>query len=206
VEFNKELFEKTGIMEFPNAIPEKICDEVIEEFYKHSKEHFQGKVGGGIRTQVKYSTDWWIDKNPIKEPVFCCLWEVMEKVMKCYPSLNRFRLMFSGFQLQKSLKNKGYFKWHSDNDESNLDKARLLAVLIYLNDVEEGGETEFFYQKHKIKPTKGKIVIFPSVWTYYHRGCKPISNDKYLVTSFGFIERHFDRDNDKLLRERGELI
>ena len=31
-----------------------------------------------------------------------------------------------------------------------------MAWMVYLNDVEEGGETEFLYQKLKVKPKKGK--------------------------------------------------
>ena len=38
---------------------------------------------------------------------------------------------------------------------------RALAWMVYLNDVEEGGETEFLYQQLKIKPSKGRVVIWP---------------------------------------------
>ena len=31
---------------------------------------------------------------------------------------------------------------------------RTLAWMVYLNDVEEGGETEFLYQELKLKPSK----------------------------------------------------
>ena len=51
----------------------------------------------------------------------------------------------------------------------------------YLNDVEEGGETEFWYQKVKIKPKKGTVVMFPTSFTHKHKGHIPISNDKYIV-------------------------
>ena len=44
-----------------------------------------------------------------------------------------------------------------------LSAARELVWMIYLNDIEEGGETEFMYQKRRIKPTQGTMVIFPLV-------------------------------------------
>ena len=56
--------------------------------------------------------------------------------------------------------------------------------MFYLNDVQEGGETEFFYQDLKIKPKKGTMVIAPAGFTHTHRGNKPISNDKYILTSW----------------------
>ena len=53
--------------------------------------------------------------------------------------------------------------------------------MFYLNDVEEGGETEFYNQKVKIKPKKGTCVIFPTYNTHLHKGHIPISNDKYIL-------------------------
>jgi quercetin dioxygenase-like cupin family protein len=56
--------------------------------------------------------------------------------------------------------------------------------MFYLNDVDEGGETEFYYQQQKVKPVKGRMVIAPAGFTHTHRGNKPESNDKYILTSW----------------------
>ena len=56
--------------------------------------------------------------------------------------------------------------------------------MIYLNDVEEGGETAFFHQNIKVKPEKGKMVIFPPYFTHMHKGMRPISNDKYICNCY----------------------
>ena len=53
-----------------------------------------------------------------------------------------------------------------------------------LNTVEDGGETFFEYQDVAIKPERGKIVIFPTDWTYLHGGKVPYSSDKWISTSF----------------------
>ena len=55
---------------------------------------------------------------------------------------------------------------------------------IYLNTVEEGGETEFLYQSQRVKPVKGRIVIWPAGFPYVHRGNPPLSGEKYIVTSW----------------------
>ena len=36
---------------------------------------------------------------------------------------------------------------------------RVLLFQFYLNDVAEGGETEFFYQQRRVAPKAGRLVI-----------------------------------------------
>lgn len=81
----------------------------------------------------------------------------------------------------------GYPYWHSEvypqmghNDALH----RILLFMFYLNDVEEGGETEFYYQGVKLKPKQGTMVIAPAYFTHTHRGNVPTSGDKYILTSW----------------------
>ena len=87
--------------------------------------------------------------------------------------------------LQKTKPGEGYHKWHCENDHT-ARKDRVCAFMLYLNDVEEGGKTEFLYQNIKIKPEEGKLLIWPAQFTHTHRGNSPISNNKYILT--GWIE------------------
>ena len=59
-------------------------------------------------------------------------------------------------------------------------------MLVYLNDVEEGGETEFLYQSRRIKPKQGTMVICPASFTHTHRGNPPLKGNKYMIN--GWIE------------------
>lgn len=61
---------------------------------------------------------------------------------------------------------------------------RLLGFLWYLNTVEEGGETVFPALEKTVSPVAGRLAIFPPMWMYEHRGEPPVSNDKYIVTSY----------------------
>ena len=61
---------------------------------------------------------------------------------------------------------------------------RALAYGIYLNDVKDGGETEFLNFSTRVKPKKGRIVIWPAAFPYVHRGNPPLSGEKYLLTSW----------------------
>ena len=88
-------------------------------------------------------------------------------------------------KIQKTTAGGGYHVWHCEHD-GRLFGSRLLLVMCYLNDVEEGGETEFLYQSRRIKPKQGTIVICPSSFTHTHRGNPPLTGDKYMIN--GWIE------------------
>ncbi|MCH2056017.1 MAG: 2OG-Fe(II) oxygenase [Thalassotalea sp.] len=92
--------------------------------------------------------------------------------------------------MQKYVAKKGNFgHWHSEHyphpsDPKQKSLHRTLLWLVYLNDVAEGGETDFFYQQASIKPSQGSLVISPCGFTHTHRGRTPISNDKYVLASW----------------------
>jgi len=61
---------------------------------------------------------------------------------------------------------------------------RCLAMLFYLNDVEEGGKTIFSYHHKEFTPVKGSVIIFPPTWEYPHLGEPPISGSKYIMSTY----------------------
>ena len=88
--------------------------------------------------------------------------------------------------------NNDYDRFDPHVDVLNTETSRrFLSFFIYLNDVDEGGETEFIninkpgtYIPLKIKPRQGQLLMFPPLWMYYHAGLKPVSNPKYLINSY----------------------
>ena len=56
--------------------------------------------------------------------------------------------------------------------------------MTYLNDIDDGGGTEFKLQEMKVKAEKGKTIIWPSDWTHTHRGIVSPSKEKYIVTGW----------------------
>lgn len=86
----------------------------------------------------------------------------------------------------------GYPYWHSEvypQHDHNEALHRNLLFMYYLNDVEEGGTTDFYYQNKSIAPKTGRMVIAPSGFTHTHRGNMPISDDKYILTSWVLFNR-----------------
>ncbi|HEV2608445.1 MAG TPA: 2OG-Fe(II) oxygenase [Xanthomonadaceae bacterium] len=61
---------------------------------------------------------------------------------------------------------------------------RYLVLLWYLNNVEKGGETVFCDIGMTIAPRAGRLLIFPPYWMFQHAGLPPISNDKYIISTY----------------------
>ena len=81
----------------------------------------------------------------------------------------------------------GFHDWHYETMNRN-SVARSFVVQMYLNTIEEGGETEFLYINKRVKAKQGRVVIFPAGYTHTHRGNPPIGKDKYLITSWGLLQ------------------
>jgi hypothetical protein len=76
-------------------------------------------------------------------------------------------------------KNKGFLYKHAD---SVLEKRREFSALIYLNNVDDGGETVFTNFNVSISPKSGTLVMFPANYAYMHEASTPKSNDKYSIS------------------------
>jgi hypothetical protein len=100
--------------------------------------------------------------------------------------------MSAPWNVQHYLPGKHYSAWHCENNGEPLFRYRHLAFMTYLNDVTDGGETEFLYQTTKVRPEKGLTLIWPAHWTHTHRGLPSPTQDKYVTT--GWYE-FFDTEN-----------
>ena len=77
--------------------------------------------------------------------------------------------MSGQFILQKTEPMEGYHVFHAENSNYN-NAVRMLAWMIYLNNVSDGGETYFPTQKRKLKPKEGDLYIWPAYFTHPHKG------------------------------------
>ena len=76
----------------------------------------------------------------------------------------------------------GFYKPHADSGPGS---PRIFSAVLYLNDVEDGGETYFNNFDIGVKPKAGRLIIFPADFIYKHEARTPKSNDKFaLVTWF----------------------
>lgn len=81
----------------------------------------------------------------------------------------------------------GYPYWHCElypRDASAETLHRHLLWTLYLNEDFDEGETEFLFQKNKVKPRTGSLLIAPTAFTHTHRGNRPLGGDKFIATSW----------------------
>lgn len=86
----------------------------------------------------------------------------------------------------------GYPYWHCEHypqDGEGNALHRTLLWTIYLNDGFAEGETEFLYQRRKIVPCTGSLLIAPAGFTHTHRGNRPLRQNKYIATSWVLFQR-----------------
>jgi len=184
-ECHKEKFDAT----FPNLYSEGFCDGVIECFDYSVKAGFGHRHEFGTNRQ-----DTVLFTQPMMHfRTMNFEYEEFDEIFwkKAYPQyVEKYPVIKHAdshslytLKVQKSEIGEGFHSWHFDSATMETSR-RLLVFIVYLNDVEEGGETEFLYYPKRIKPTKGTLVLFPSGLTHTHRGNPPISNSKYIITGW----------------------
>ena len=140
-----------------------------------------------------YSTLQYNSIVPIIQKYLVELKSVCDKYINQYKWCNEYSpfMVTEGFNIQHYKPNEGYFAWHTERGSSHIPYCnRHLVWMTYLNDVTDGGETEFYYQNIKTKPQKGLTVIFPADWTHTHRGITSKTQNKYIITGwYNFINK-----------------
>jgi hypothetical protein len=165
-----------------------ICDEILE-FYNKSNNKIQGATTKGVDKSIKDSTDVMIDwkKDEIALKYVDALDSPTKQYIKEYSYCNKYASwsVIEPINIQHYKPNGGYHVWHTERSNSTHPVAsRHLAFMTYLNDVEDGGETEFYYQKLKVKPRKGLTLIWAADWTHTHRGIPSPTEEKYIITGW----------------------
>ena len=186
---------------FDNALTKEHCDELIKIYEDSVSLNFSTSRQELGKKKINQDNNLVFinSRDHIKDEIFFnesrhfihqfteLAWFSYAQYAKEYGILNSMtsHRFYDSVKIQKTRPKEGYHVWHCEHD-GRLFGSRLLLVMCYLNDVEEGGETEFLYQSRRIKPKQGTIVICPSSFTHTHRGNPPLTGDKYMIN--GWIE------------------
>lgn len=178
-----------------NCLDTSTCQEIINAF-ENSPDKFDGKVrsveGVVTDTETLKCTSVGITSNPSLQHIDKTISNSLSKYIVSYvQETNKMygldainpTVQDTGYKVTKYNPGDGWFGWHHDMCAYDNGQIRVAGIIIYLNDVTEGGETEFKFG-NIIKPKMGRVAIFPASWQYVHRGRIPTSNEKYIITSF----------------------
>jgi hypothetical protein len=119
----------------------------------------------------------------------------------CCPEQSLFVLPI--FNLQRYAPGEGFYDWHADwttSDEATEPIRRVLAWILYCNDVPDGG-TEFHWQNHHLEAERGTLALFPAGLSHIHRGRISEQHSKTIAT--GWINAGQRQDWQERLRQGG---
>ena len=183
---------------YDGYIPDEACDHAIELFKKYESfnktwTRFSSENSTPDKKQDKQLfcepdvlTDQIFDINKLK--LLMVNFDIALKQYYTETNIKSYcdssELITEHVKIQKTLPTEGYHVWHVEHAVGSDRAKRVLVYSIYLNTVEDGGETEFLYQSQRVKPVKGRIVIWPAGFPYVHRGNPPLNGEKYIVTSW----------------------
>ncbi len=151
-----------------------------------------GTIKDNDDTEYRISSIWGIDTEHDDSSVWKSLHEKLTNLGKSYAVDNKMpHAKMQGLQLIKYEPGEGFYNWHYDVSYNSTDdnemKSRVFSLVAYLNDVAEGGETEFLNFDLKVSPSAGSVLMFPANYAYIHRANKPKTGPKYIVvTWFGY--------------------
>jgi predicted 2-oxoglutarate/Fe(II)-dependent dioxygenase YbiX len=181
------------IYEIENILSKEDCEKIIERFKKDERKG-PSRLGtdGRIDHKIRKSTTLQISTSNNWGEIDKVLFNAFSKALSEYRLyLEKYTLPHTIEALFEDVEDEGYsinemkpgefYDWHVD-DMVKDGKRRAFSCVLYLSTLEEdqGGCTEFWCGK-KCRPKQGKILIFPSSWTYIHRSA-PVKNSGVKYT------------------------
>ena len=169
-----------------------ICGDLISYFKNNSSKSFEGtiyKCGESlIDKEIKDSTDIAISVGEstlvdsyLNEAQVC-----LDKYKKDYKYCDEGQSPYNiveDINIQHYSPGQAFHKWHCEKAGPS-DSVRHLVFMTFLNDVTDKGGTEFYYHDRCIEPKKGLTLIWPTDWTFTHRGVPSSTQEKYIITGW----------------------
>ena len=111
----------------------------------------------------------------------------LEEYISLHPFLNNIGSPWdidSMINLQKYPIGQHYKREHCEHGVMPNMRLRILAWMVYLNDIEKGGGTCWPQQNFISIPKAGDLYIWPAEWTHSHYGQIAPYEEKYILTGW----------------------
>ncbi|MEM7250142.1 MAG: 2OG-Fe(II) oxygenase [Pseudomonadota bacterium] len=175
---------------YDDVLEPSFCNDVIQRF-EASDGKFRGQVHGErgrelnekkkrtLELVISDQPEWSDVEHTLKQKYVECVNQYAQE----FPHVGGLpgQLISEAFRIKKYAVG-DFFDWHMDCVGNGF--FRILAIQFYFNDVASGGATEFQFQQAKVASAQGRVVLFPTLWTYLHRGASVQSNPKYVCTNY----------------------
>ena len=198
---NEKYFDFIGM--YKDVVPEGYCQHMIAEFERLQKEgigsnrqDFEGApkhvksdhamfLNAGAATHFAPFED-----NPVLAPFYKATQDCFDAYSAKFSVLKQDNITGTAAKFQKTEPGEGYHVWHGEQ-AAGTDAARVLTYMLYLNTLEsdEGGETEFLYQKLRVQPEENIMLVWPAAFTHAHRGKVVLGNrPKFGITGWFYFD------------------
>lgn len=149
------------IFTISDFIGEEICNHFIELSKSGLKDSLVSDATSGKISNGRTSQNTWL-AHDVDEQTFKVARAIASEVGFPLEHAEKFQVVYydTGGEYRSH-----YDSWVNDGSEKTRrcmakGGARLCTALVYLNDVPEGGETQFTKFKISVKPERGKLLVF----------------------------------------------
>ena len=173
---------------FDHALDAAFCRRLIESF--DELEHFQMRNDRGAINALPSSAWTELNVSKVADASFEALFRQQTlQYLDRYNERARLTLPVPPRNRLENLRIKRYLADQDDQFQPHFDALdytcnRYMVFLWYLNDVAEGGETEFCDLDLRVDARAGRLLMFPPYWMYQHAGLPPRSGDKYIISTY----------------------
>lgn len=173
---------------FDDSLPSAFCEQLIASFRQMTERHVVR--GKGWRAGLDASSWTELDVTPLADDAFKgFFYKKIDDYLALYNQQFGLTIPVPASSLLDSLRIKRYVAGSGESFQPHFDSLgevsnRYMVFLWYLNDVDEGGETDFCDLGIKVNARAGRLLMFPPYWMYQHAGRPPLSGDKYILSTY----------------------
>jgi hypothetical protein len=193
---------KDFIAIYRDVYPEGYCQHLIKEFDRlvesgagvtrqrgeGAPKHRKNDMQLGLNFGAHCAADF--DGHSATSMFFKGLQNCYNEYTEQFSVLKDGKIYGTAMKMQRTDPGGGYHVWHGE--QGNKEHAeRVLVYMLYLNDLgeQDGGETEFLYQRLRLRPEANTMIIWPAAYTHAHRGNTVLGDcSKYIVTGWFYYE------------------
>lgn len=173
---------------YDHALTPTFCGQLLTAFQQSAQQHVRREPGWRAGLDASAWTE--LDITPLADDALKgFFFQQIDEYLSRYNQDVGLSIPVPGSTRLAEFRIKRYQPGAAENFQLHFDSInevadRYLVFLWYLNDVAEGGETEFPDLRIKVAARTGRLLMFPPYWMYQHTGLPPHSGEKYILSTY----------------------
>jgi hypothetical protein len=166
---------------FDDALPPMYCDKIVDMFRKDADNHVPRNADGQkfVSLNLDHNSSVWenisVTQRKIVESTMPVYAKSVAAHMNCFPEHSVLEDFYVyQFRDSKDVKEVGV-------DISNYAQARRYLTMIWFLTDDEDFQLGFFDVQNTVSAKKGRLIMFPSTWTYPYSIGNFQDNENFLL-------------------------